>query len=91
MPIERPSTSRRLFVCLGLTLATGCSDGGTSVEVQVSVTPPSAELRVGTSADLTATVTGAGDSSVTWAADCGTLAGTGNTVTYTAPWGPGMR
>ena len=53
--------------------------------VGVTVTPASVTLEPGASQDFTATVTGAGDTSVTWDASCGSISGSGSTITYTAP------
>jgi hypothetical protein len=81
---------RRSFAGFGLVVLAGCSDGSsTDVEVEVAVSPRTAELQVGATLEITATVTGATDVGVDWAAECGTVEGTGSTVTYTAPWGPG--
>jgi hypothetical protein len=81
---------RRLFSGLGVVVLAGCSDGSsTDVDVEVSVSPASGELQVGSTLQFTATVTGATDATVDWAADCGTVGATGSTVTYTAPWAPG--
>ncbi len=51
----------------------------------VTVTPSAATLAPGESQPFTATVSGLADTSVTWAASCGSIAGTGSAVTYTAP------
>jgi hypothetical protein len=89
MPKERVPC-RRLISGLVLVVLAGCSDGSsTDVVVEVSVTPGSSELQVGSTVELTATVTGASDTTVDWTAECGAVEGDGNTVTYTAPWGPG--
>jgi parallel beta-helix repeat protein len=61
--------------------------------IAVAITPGTTELVAGLGQSFTATVSGATDTTVTWAVDdiqggnatVGTLAGTGNTVTYTAP------
>lgn len=53
--------------------------------VRVSVDPSALTLPVNGSQSFTATVTGASDTSVTWEASCGSVPGTGNPVTYTAP------
>jgi hypothetical protein len=57
----------------------------TATPVTVGVQPASAALAVNTTQPFTATVTGATDGRVTWGATCGGIAGTGNTITYTAP------
>ena len=54
-------------------------------QVGVTVAPESVTLEPGASQDFTASVTGAGDTSVTWDASCGSISGSGSTVTYTAP------
>jgi hypothetical protein len=51
----------------------------------VTVTPSAATLEPGESQPFNATVTGHADVSVTWTTTCGTLTGTSNTITYTAP------
>ena len=56
---------------------------------RVSIDPNEATLKVGATQTLTATVTGSSGGSVTWNATCGTVNGTGATVTYVAPSQPG--
>lgn len=52
----------------------------------VSISPTSVSLPPGGSTSFTATVSNASNTGVTWSADGGgTVSGTGNTVTYTAP------
>ena len=51
----------------------------------VAVAPASVTLEPLSSHDFTATVTGVADTSVTWDASCGSISGSGSTVTYTAP------
>ena len=58
-------------------------------EISVLVEPGSAALAPGAEQPFTATVIGASDTSVTWVATCGSVPGTGNTITYTAPDSPG--
>jgi hypothetical protein len=53
--------------------------------VSLSLSPAAVTLAPGTTQPFTATVVGTSDTSVTWAATCGSVAGTGSTVTYTAP------
>ena len=53
--------------------------------VGVTLEPASVALPVGGTQSLTATVTGSVDTSVTWSATCGSVAGGGNTVVYSAP------
>ena len=55
------------------------------IELEVVVAPASVTLEPLSSQDFTATVAGASDRSVTWDASCGSISGSGNTVTYTAP------
>jgi len=65
--------------------------------INVSVSPASATLAPGGTRAFTATVTGSTNTAVIWAVDgiangnatVGTLSGTGNTRTYTAPSTPG--
>ncbi|MBW6454623.1 MAG: SBBP repeat-containing protein [Trueperaceae bacterium] len=54
-------------------------------EVAVSLDPPSAVLEAGGSQAFTAIVTGTRYQAVTWSATGGTISGSGNTITYTAP------
>ena len=54
-------------------------------DVEVTIEPEAVTLAVSDSESLTAKVTGARDTSVTWDATCGSISGSGNTVTYTAP------
>jgi formylglycine-generating enzyme required for sulfatase activity len=51
----------------------------------VRITPRTAALVVNEALEFTAVVTGALDRSVTWDASCGSISGSGNTITYTAP------
>ena len=53
--------------------------------VAVTVSPASATLPPSGSQSFTATVTGTANTSVSWSATCGSVPGTGNPVTYTAP------
>ncbi|HEX9010028.1 MAG TPA: hypothetical protein VF804_06650, partial [Holophagaceae bacterium] len=65
--------------------------------VLVTLNPANATLNTGATLTLTATVSGTTNTAVTWAVDSvangntsvGTLTGTGNTVTYTAPLAAG--
>ena len=57
--------------------------------VSVNVEPSSVTLPVNGTQSFTATVTGASDTSVTWEASCGSISGSGDTVSYTAPGSPG--
>lgn len=51
----------------------------------VSLTPTAQVVSRGEPVTMTATVTGAAIATVTWSATCGTVAGAGPTVTWTAP------
>jgi hypothetical protein len=53
--------------------------------VGISVTPSTASLAANASGSFTATVTNASNTAVTWAVTGGTIAVSGNSVTYTAP------
>src|SRR5690606_40374500 len=57
--------------------------------VVVSLDPGTAVLSIGAHQALTATVTGTENTSVTWEASCGLVSGSGNSVTFEAPWEPG--
>ena len=58
-------------------------------ELAVNVAPSSVTLPVNGTLAFTATVTGTGDASVSWSATCGSISGSGHTITYTAPGSPG--
>ena len=82
--------SRRTLnlLTLGLFLLIMTACGGNEVTpgtVTVSISPQQVTLAPDASHTFTAPVTGASDTSVTWTATDGTVDGTGNTVTYTAP------
>jgi len=69
-------------------LLAACGGGGPNPPgqtVSVTVTPTTLQLAPGQTSEITATVTGTSDTSVTWSASGGTLAESGSTVTYTAP------
>jgi len=55
------------------------------LHVGVTVAPASVTLEPLAAQDFTATVTGTGDTRVTWDVSCGSVSGSGNTITYTAP------
>lgn len=57
--------------------------------VNLSITPLAKTIQPGQSTTLTATVTGAANTAVTWAASAGTLTTTGSTAVFTAPWAIG--
>ena len=54
----------------------------------ITLTPDSATLLIGGTRTFTATLTGLSDTTVTWTTTCGTIDGTTNTITYTAPSTP---
>jgi len=58
---------------------------GTPQAVAVSISPASATLAANGTAGFTAVVTGTANTGVAWTATCGTIAGAGATVAYTAP------
>ena len=53
--------------------------------IGISIEPGSVSLFTGQGQSFTATVLGSEDTSVSWAATCGSVEGTGTTVSYTAP------
>jgi hypothetical protein len=57
----------------------------TVTTAQATINPSAVKLVTRESRTFTATVTGSGDTAVTWSATGGTISGDGNTVTYTAP------
>ncbi len=57
----------------------------TVTPVQVIVSPASLTIWRGEPVNLTADVSGTAETGLTWTATCGTISGTGLTVTYTAP------
>jgi hypothetical protein len=73
-----------VFVGFAVGLLAACGAPGGPV-VGVSVAPTVAMLETSASRTFTATVTGAIDPSVTWTATCGSVSGSGATITYTAP------
>lgn len=74
-----------LILAAGLAIAACGGNAPPTQTVNVSVSPSTLKLAPGASAQVTATVTGTTDTGVTWSATNGTVTGTGNTVTYTAP------
>src|SRR5262249_12699774 len=83
------SGAARLFTSLALLASVwaGCSGTG---PVAVAVSPSTSTLLTGQTQLLSATVTGAENSSVLWSVSGGTLDDTStNAVTYTAPTMPG--
>lgn len=71
-----------VWFAVGLLAACG---GPSGPVVGVSVAPTAATVETNASRTFTATVTGASDPSVAWTATCGSVAGSGATITYTAP------
>ena len=76
---------RRLVALLAaamlLLMAPACQDRGAGI----SISPDSATLLVGESQEFIATVSGTENTAVNWGTTGGTIDGTGNTATYTAP------
>lgn len=73
-------------------LLSACGESGTNDDqgttppgVNITLSPQSTTLAPGASASFTATVTGSSTTGVTWSASCGTVTGTANTISYTAP------
>jgi len=54
-------------------------------DVSVRIDPAFANLGFDEALEFTATVTGTGNTAVTWSTTCGSVSGSGNTVTYVAP------
>lgn len=65
------------------------SASATVTPVAVVVAPASRAAFRGEPVSVSATVTGAAVTGVNWTASCGTIAGAGTTVTWTAPQSPG--
>ena len=61
------------------------SPGEPDDDVVVVLSPASVTLAPAASQVFTATVTGSSDTSVSWSSTCGTIVGSGSSVTYTAP------
>ena len=55
------------------------------LHANVTIAPTSITLEPGATHDFTATITGITDTTVTWDPTCGTINGSGTTITYTAP------
>lgn len=87
---DSPSNGAEAAVC---SLALGSDRGVTLVvteapvlpNVTVSVSPSSISAFTDEAVVITATVTGSADTRVTWSAEHGTISGSGNTISYTAP------
>ena len=74
----------------GLSIRDVCSvevsaSPGEPDDVVVVVSPTSVTLAPSASQAFTATVTGSSDTSVSWSSTCGTIVGSGSSVTYIAP------
>lgn len=65
-----------------------CSDDPAGPARGVTVTPASADVMVGGTLALSASVSEQTDPTVSWAADCGRLEASGTTASFTAPWRP---
>lgn len=76
-----------LAAAMLLLMASACP--GRGARISISISPDSAKLLVGESQEFTATVSGTENTAVSWEASGGTIDGSGNTVTYTAPEQPG--
>jgi hypothetical protein len=64
---------------------TGLNFTASPVGVSVSISPRVATMSLGATQNFTAAVSGASNKAVTWSASGGTISGSGNTITYTAP------
>lgn len=84
--LSRSSVAILWFVTAGL-VACGGGDGPTDppATVTIAITPASATLDGGGTQLFTATVTNGSTNDVTWTSSGGTLTGTGNSRTFTAP------
>lgn len=83
-----------ILLAVAVALLTGCGGGGgggNSSDISVQIQGPTGDIHAGDQIALTATVTGANDSSVAWSIAEGSPAGgtlsniQANSVTYTAP------
>ncbi len=76
-----------MFVSLLLLVALsgGCKNSSSPSVVAITLSPDAVTLVPGEVQEFVATVTGAVDTGVTWSVTGGTILGSGNTVTYTAP------
>jgi hypothetical protein len=78
------------LACVFVTTLSACNQGGDNGNqggngVNITVSPTATTLAPAASASFTATVTGSSTTAVSWSASCGTVTGTTNTVSYTAP------
>lgn len=86
LPLRRAMP--RWFAGLAVAALAACGDSGTEPApppVSVSVTPASATVGAAGQQTLTATVSNADNTSVTWTSTGGSLSGSGSSVTWTAP------
>jgi hypothetical protein len=60
-----------------------------SAGVSVTISPSATSVSTGGSQTFVAAVSGTSNTGVTWSASAGSISGTGNTATYTAPANPG--
>ncbi len=82
-----------LIACSGGAGPATVAAPGPSTPVALELNPSSSDVSMGDSISITASVSGSTDTSVTWSVDgipngnasVGTISGSGNTVTYTAP------
>lgn len=84
-PVSRSLRAGPLLILSLILAACGGTPTPPGQAVSVSVSPTTLQLQPGASATIVATVTGASNTAVTWQATGGSIAGSGNTVTYTAP------
>ncbi len=92
LPIIARSASHTVFVCaiVCAALLAACSSDKTTgpkdnEAVAISISPTSATLAAGATQLFTASVTNGSTNTVTWTASGGTLTGSGNSRTFTAP------
>ena len=74
---------------IGTACATGDLEADPGTPIRVYLEPERTDLEPGGTQVFTATVTGTDNVAVNWGATCGTISGSGNTVTYTAPTSEG--
>lgn len=77
-----------LFTVLTAAGLLACSDSPTDSGPRVALTPAAADVQVGRTVSLSASVFELTDSTVTWASDCGDLQANGRSAIFTAPWAP---
>lgn len=74
-----------LVVGLVVTACGGASPNPPGQTVSITVSPSTLQLAPNATSQITATVTGSSNTAVSWSSNGGTVAATGNTITYTAP------